>query len=261
MDSSRKDGPPAATGGILARADGATIAYDRLAGKNPGVVFLHGFKSDRKGIKALAIEAFCRKRGQAFVRFDATGHGESSGRFEDGCIGQWAEDAIEVIDRLTEGPQILVGSSMGGWLMLLAALARRSRVVGLLGLADAPDFTEELIYPSLDAEARRRLLTEGRVMIGDCSGEPPYPITRRLIEDGRNHLLLAAPINLYCPVRLIHGQQDTDVPWRTALQLADHLAASDVEVTVVKAAGHRLSEPADLARLDRVLEELLVRCG
>lgn len=250
---------PAETGEILARGAGATIAYNRLAGKNPGVVFLHGFHSNRMGGKALAIEEFCRRRGQAFVRFDATGHGDSSGAFIDGGIGDWAADAVAVIDALTEGPQVLVGSSMGGWLMLLAALRRRERVAGLLGLAAAPDFTEELIFDVLTPEQKRALLIEGRTEIADCSGNPPYAISRRLIEEGRQNLLLQGPINLTCPVRLIHGQQDPDVPWRTALRLQEHLLSDDVEVTLVKSAGHSLSEPDDLARMLSVLEGLLRR--
>jgi pimeloyl-ACP methyl ester carboxylesterase len=249
--------PPAQPGGILARGDGATIAYNRLTGKNPGVVFLHGFRSDMTAAKALAIEDLCRRRGQAFVRFDAGGHGQSSGRFEDGCIGQWTDDAVAVLDGLTEGPQVLVGSSMGGWLMLLAALRRRERIAGLLGLAAAADFTEELIFDAFSVEQKRALLTEGRVLIDSCYDEAPYPITRRLIEDGRQHLLLHGPINLTCPVCLIHGQQDADVPWRTALRLQEHLLSEDVEVTLVKSAGHRLSEPNDLVRMGSVLESLL----
>jgi pimeloyl-ACP methyl ester carboxylesterase len=247
----------AGTGGILARADGTTIAYNVIAGKNPGIVFLHGFKSDRTGGKALAVEEFCRRRGQAFVRYDASGHGESSGRFEDGSIGQWASDAIAVLDSLTEGPQILVGSSMGGWLMLLTALERRSRVAGLLGLAAAPDFTEDLMYGSFGPEQKQALLREGRVVVEACNGDAPYPITRWLIEDGRQHLLLHSPINITCPVRLIHGQRDEDVPWRTAIRLQDHLISDDVEVTLVKSAGHRLSEPDDIERMQDVLERLI----
>ncbi len=207
--------------------------------------------------KALAVEAFCRARGQAFVRFDARGHGQSSGLFEEGGIGDWAADAVSVIDALTEGPQILVGSSMGGWLMLLAALERRTRIAGLLGLAAAPDFTEELIFDAFSLDQKQSLLQDGKVLIDNCYGEAPYPVTRRLIEDGRQHLLLHGPINLYCPVRLIHGQQDQDVPWRTALRLVQHLASDDVEVTLVKSSGHRLSEPADLERMTSVLEDLL----
>lgn len=247
----------AATGGILARDDGATIAYERLEGKKPGVVFLHGFRSDMTGGKALAVEAFCRHRGQAFLRLDVQGHGRSSGRFEDGSIGQWAADVVSALDALTEGPQILVGSSMGGWLMLLAALERRDQVVGLLGLAAAPDFTEELVHADLTAEQRRALLVDGQVMIADCEGEPPLLITRKLIDEGRQHLLLQNIINLTCPVRLIHGQKDASVPWRTAERLADQLMSDDVEITLVKSAGHRLNEPADLERMTVVLEQLL----
>jgi pimeloyl-ACP methyl ester carboxylesterase len=245
------------SGGILSRAGGATIAYRRLPGKSPGVVFLHGFKSDMTGSKALACEAFCRERGTAFVRFDAYGHGESSGRFEDGTIGRWADDAVAVLDALTEGPQVLVGSSMGGWLMLLAALERRERVAGLVGLAAAPDFTEDLIWGVATPEQRHALLTEGLFLAPNCHGEEPYPITRALIDEGRRHLLLAAPINLSCPVRLIHGMRDEDVPWRTALRLADSLAGGDVRVTLVKDAGHRLSEPGELALFTRTLADLL----
>jgi pimeloyl-ACP methyl ester carboxylesterase len=211
------------------------------------------------GAKALAVEDFCRRRGHACVRFDMTGHGASSGRFEDGTIGGWADDAVAVLDALTEGSQIVVGSSMGGWLMLLAALARPQRVVGLLGLAAAPDFTETLIFQALDPEQRQAFERDGQVLIDDCQGEAPYPISRRLIEEGRRHLLLSGPIALSCPVRLIHGQQDADVPWPTALKLADCLDATDVAVTLVKSAGHRLSEPDDIARMLTVLDELLAK--
>lgn len=259
MTRNEKAAPAAGTAGILTRGHGTTIAYSKLAGKNPGIVFLHGFNSDKSGNKALAIEDFCRRRGQAFVRFDCTGHGESSGRFEDGTIGQWADDALAVLDSLTDGPQILVGSSMGGWLMLLTALARRDRIAGLLGLAAAPDFTEELVFDAFSIEQKQALLKSGRVMIEDDYGGTPYPVTRALIEDGRQHLLLHGPINLACPVRLIHGQQDADVPWRTALRLQEHLASDDVEVTIVKSATHRLSEPGDIARMEEVLEGLLRR--
>lgn len=259
MNTQHDKQPPAESGGILTRGGSTTIAYNRLPGKNPGVVFLHGFKSDMTGGKALAVETFCRDRGQAFLRFDCSGHGASSGRFEDGTIGQWLDDAIAALDSLTEGPQLLVGSSMGGWLALLLALARPRRVVGLLGLAAAPDFTEELMFDSFTPELKDRLLREGRVLIEDGDDGPPTPVTRRLIEDGRRHLLLHGPINLACPVRLIHGVRDNDVPWRTALRLQAHLTSDDVEVTLVKNGGHRLSEPADLCRMLTTLEQLLRR--
>jgi pimeloyl-ACP methyl ester carboxylesterase len=248
---------PAGAAGILTRDDGATIAYNRLAGKNPGVVFLHGFKSDMTGEKAKAVESFCRRQGRAFVRYDATGHGKSSGRFEDRTIGQWADDAVTVIDRLTEDPQVLVGSSMGGWLMLLAAMRRPERVAGLLGLAAAPDFTEERIFDLFTHEQRRQLFDEGKVVVEAGNGEPPFAISRRLIEEGRRHLLLHGTIPLTCPIRLIHGQQDPDVPWGTALRLAEHLKSDDVEITLVKSGLHRLSEPADLVRMQDVLDALL----
>lgn len=244
-------------GGILPRGGGATIAYERLEGKNPGVVFLHGLRSDMTGGKAQAVRDFCQRRGQAFVRFDAQGHGQSSGRFEEGCIGLWASDAVAVLDVLTKGPQVIVGSSMGGWLMLLAALQRRDRVAGLMGLAAAPDFTEELVYAEMTDEQKREMLARGQVAISDCEGEPSLPITRHLIEDGRQHLLMQAPINLTCPVRLIHGQQDKSVPWQTSVRLADYLMGGDVEVTLVKSAGHRLSEPRDIERMLTVLGGLL----
>ncbi|MBW7851488.1 MAG: alpha/beta hydrolase [Rhodospirillales bacterium] len=245
--------------GILARDDGATIAYHALAGKSPGVVFLHGFKSDMTGTKALVLEDFCRRRGNAFVRFDGFGHGGSSGRFEDGTIGRWTDDAVAVLDRVTEGPQVLVGSSMGGWLMLLAALRRRERVAGLVGLAAAPDFTEELVWQRFSDEQRHRMLTEGVVKLPDCYGGDDYPMTRLLIEEGRRHLLLGDNLNLTCPVRLIHGMRDEDVPWETSLRLQRQLASDDVEVTLVKDGGHRLSEPRDLDRLCRVLDALLAQ--
>lgn len=249
------------TAGILARDDGATIAYHASAGRTPTVIFLHGFKSDMTGGKALALEAWCRRRGQAFVRFDGYGHGSSSGRFEDGTIGRWIEDAVAVIDGLAQGPVVLVGSSMGGWLMLLAALRRRERVAGLVGLAPAPDFTEELCWQCFSDDDKRRLVTEGRVMVPDCYGAEPYPIMRGLIEEGRNHLLLGDHIALDCPVRLIQGMRDEDVPWRTALRLQEQLASEDVEVILVKNGTHRLSEPADIDRLERVLAALLEGMG
>lgn len=245
--------------GILSRAQGAAIAYERVAGKNPGVVFLHGFRSDMTGGKALAVESFCRARGQAFVRFDVSGHGASGGAFTDGTIGSWAGDVVDVLDHLTEGPQILVGSSMGGWLMLLAALARPERIAGLLGIAAAPDFIEELMVPALSAEQKRQLLTQGLVEIDSGYDLPPLPLTRRLVDEARNHLLLSAPIALSCPVRLIHGMRDPDVPWDTALRLADSLISEDVEITLVKKGEHRLSEPEDIARMLGLLGGLLDR--
>ncbi len=240
----------------LERPGHPTIAYHRLSGKGPGVVFLGGFMSDMTGTKATTLEAHCRATGRAFVRFDYRGHGQSDGRIEDGTIGGWAEDAIAVLDALTEGPQILVGSSLGGWVMLLVALARPDRVAGMLGLAAAPDFTERLIWQELDDDQRNTLMTQGSVtMINPYGGTTP--VSRALIEDGRDHLLLHREIPVACPVHLVHGLCDEDVPWRTSLDLMERLYTEDVAVTFVKAGDHRLSRAADLRRLERAVDALV----
>ena len=173
------------------------------------------------GTKATFLDEFCAARGLGYTRFDYSGHGASSGRFEDGTIGRWAEDAIAIIDRATEGPLILVGSSMGGWIMLLAALARPDRIAGLVGLAPAPDFTEALIWNRLADEERDRLIQAGRLEMPSEYSEEPTILTRALIEEGRRHLLLSAPIGIRCPVRLLHGMADPDVPYRLSLELAE----------------------------------------
>jgi pimeloyl-ACP methyl ester carboxylesterase len=231
---------------FLQRPGGDHVAYHRSPGRLPGVVFLTGYKSDMTGQKAVRLEQVCRAAGRAFLRFDYQGHGASSGRFEDGTIGRWADDAIAVLDALTEGPQVLVGSSLGGWIMLLAARVRPQRIAGLLGVAAAPDFTE-----------REVLQTRGVVPVYSPYDPEPTPVTRLIIEEARAHLVLRAPIRLPCPVRLIHGMRDPDVPWRTSLRLADALTSEDVEITLVKSGDHRLSQPEDLDRLVQHLERLL----
>jgi pimeloyl-ACP methyl ester carboxylesterase len=249
--------PPAPD--ILRREDGASIAYHRTTGRTPGVVFLTGYMSDMTGQKALRLEEFCRARGRAYVRFDYTGHGASSGAFTAGTIGGWANDAVFVLDRLTEGPQVLVGSSLGGWIMLLAARARPARIVGLLGVASAPDFTEDLILQALGPGDREVLDRDGVVAVCSPYDPEPTPVTKLILDEGRRHLVLRQPIELDCPVRLIHGMRDADVPWRTSLRLADRLRSEDVEIILVKAGDHRLSEPRDLDRLCETLELLLRR--
>jgi pimeloyl-ACP methyl ester carboxylesterase len=214
--------------------------------------------SDMTGTKAMALEAFCREREQAFVRFDYFGHGESSGAFTEGTIGLWAADTVVVLDELTEGPQVLVGSSMGGWIMLLAALARRPRIAGLVGIASAPDFTEDLLWARMGPEQKAALDRDGVYFEPSAYGEA-YPITRALIKEGRDHLLLRSPIALDCPVSLIHGMKDQDVPVETSIRLAQCLASQDVTVTLVKEGGHRLSEPEDLERLCQILGAMLDR--
>jgi pimeloyl-ACP methyl ester carboxylesterase len=261
----------ATTSRHLSLGNGRQIAYHRRAraandltahGNNdmetsqPGIVFLGGFASDMTGTKATALDAYCAATGRAFVRFDYTGHGQSSGRFTDGTISQWRDDALGVIDALTEGPQILVGSSMGGWLMLLCALARPQRIAGLIGLAAAPDFTEELMWGEMDETMRATLMKDGRIAEPSAYSDQPYVITRDLIEDGRRHLLLGREISLSAPLRLLHGQRDEDVPWNFALRLAERVSGDDVIVTLIKDGDHRLSRPQDLERLMTAIEEL-----
>ena len=227
------------------------------AAARPGIVFLHGLASDRKGNKATALAEYCAARGLGFMRFDMYGHGESSGRFEDSGPGRWCADAVQILDALTSGPQILVGSSMGGWIMLLAALARPDRVAALVGLAAAPDFTEDLMWREMTDTQRAELNAHGVIDVPGDYGNPPLRISRHLIDDGRAHRLLEAPIDLCSPVRLLHGQQDTSVPWQRALQIADRLTGSDVQVTLIKDGDHRLSRPQDLALLYSTLDQTL----
>ena len=238
--------------------NGVELAWVRTPGRGPTTVFLPGYRSDMEGTKALETERFCAEHGLACLRLDYSGHGRSGGAFTDGTIGRWAGDAVFLMDRLTDGPVVLVGSSMGGWIMLLAALARPERVVGLLGIAAAPDFTEELMWAAMMPHEREQLLRDGVLPVPSEYGDP-YPVTAALIEDGRRHLLLQAPIPLRCPVRLLHGQADAAVPWETSMRLANRLEGSDVHVTLVKDSEHRLSRPADLELLRHALGTLLLQ--
>jgi pimeloyl-ACP methyl ester carboxylesterase len=253
---------PVSARAILARADGATIAYCRESGPNPpghflpGIVFCGGFRSDMTGIKATTLAAHCRARGRPYLRFDYFGHGASSGDFRAGTIGRWRADALAVLDELTEGPQILIGSSMGGWIALLAALARPARVAALIGIAPAPDFTEELVWNRLGEGERRALLADGGLVYGSAYEPEPVVITRELVEEGRRHLLLGGSIALACPVRLLHGMRDPDVPYGTSLRLAERLAGTEVTVELVEDGDHRLSRPTDLDRLLRIVDEV-----
>ena len=251
---------PTNTTGRLDRGDGIELAWVFTRGAGPTVVFLPGFRSDMTGDKATALAAFCAGRGQAMLRFDYSGHGASGGRFEDGTIGQWSADALAAIDRLTEGKLILVGSSMGGWIALLTALKRPERIAGLIGIAAAPDFTQRLMWDSMTFEERARIQREGVIHIPSHYGAPT-PVTLGLIEDGRAHLLLEGPILLDCPVRLLHGQDDPDVPWELALRTAERLTTKDLEIVLIKDGDHRLSRPKDLAVLRRTLSALLAPDG
>ncbi len=232
------------------------LAYRLTDGNGPTVAFLGGFKSDMTGAKAVALETFCRARGQRFLRFDYTGHGQSSGAFKDGTIGSWKQDALDILDALGGERIILAGSSMGAWLSLLVARERPGRVAALVGIASAPDFTERLIWEKLDTAQRQELADHGVFHAPSCYGEDPYPITRQLIEEGRNHLLLDGAIDIDIPVRLLHGTHDEDVPWQNSVLLSECLTSADVTLTLIKGGGHRLSEPEHLELMCKALESL-----
>ena len=246
--------------GRLDRGDGVALAWARLAGRSPTVVFLPGFASDMAGAKAVELRNFCAARRQAMLRLDYSGHGESGGAFADGSIGRWLADALAVIDAESTGKLLLVGSSMGGWIGLHVALARPERVVALIGIAAAPDFTETLMWGAMAPPEQERLLADGFLDVPSQYGAP-LRITRALIEDGRRHLLLGGPIPLRIPIRLLQGQRDGDVPWETALRLAECIAGEDVQVALVKDGDHRLSRPQDLALLGRTVLTLIGENG
>ena len=208
------------------------------------------------GGKAVYLEQSTVARGQAFLRFDYSGHGQSEGAFTDGCIGDWFDDALAAFDALTTGPQILVGSSMGGWIALLIARARADRVAGLVGIAAAPDFTEDLMKPALSDEQLKTIEATGRYDMPSSYSDEPTPITKKLLDDGANQLVLRTPIAFTGPVRLLQGMEDPDVPWKTALRIVDAIDGPDVEVILVKDGDHRLSRDADLDRLGRTVAAL-----
>lgn len=236
---------------------GRRIAYHRSTGRGPGVVFLGGFRSDMTGTKALWLEDWARGQGRAFLRFDYSGHGDSSGPFEEGCIGDWFEDARCVLETLTDGPQVLVGSSMGGWISLLIARALPQRVAGLVTIAAAPDFTEQGFWASFDESQRQALIGHGRVALPSDYSDQPYVITRRLIDDGRDHLVMTRPLPLPFPVRLLQGTADADVPADWALRLLDHASGPDIRLTLVKGADHRFSTDPCLRLIAQSIEDVL----
>lgn len=229
--------------------EGVRLAFERKHGAAPTLIWLGGFKSDMTGTKAEALAQWAEARQQAFVRFDYSGHGRSGGRFEDGTVSGWLGDALAVIDAQTEGPIILVGSSMGGWLSLLAARARPQRVKGLILIAPAADMTERLMWASFSDETRESILRTGRWERPSAYDPTPYVITRRLIEDGRRHLLMDAPIPFDGPVHILQGERDPDVPAAHARALAALIQSPDLTVEIVADGDHRLSRPADIERL------------
>ena len=235
--------------------EGERLAWRRVAGAGPTLVWLGGFHSDMTGTKAQALADWAMGCGRAYLRFDYFGHGESSGDFRHGTITRWRADVLAVVDVLTEGPLILVGSSMGGWLACLAAMARPERMAGMVLIAPAADFTERLIWPSLDAAARQAIKTDGFWM-RPSAYEEPYPITRDLIEDGARWSILPGPLAIAAPVRVLQGGADPDVPWRHALALVEAIEGEDVVFTLIRDGDHRLSRPQDLARLIAAVEEV-----
>lgn len=236
---------------------GRRIACNRIEGRGTGVVFLGGFRSDMQGTKAVALEDWARRAGRPFLRFDYSGHGESSGEFLDGSIGDWFADAGAAITMLTDGPQVLVGSSMGGWISLLCARAMPERVAGLVTIAAAPDFTEIGYWAGFSEAQRQAMLRDGRVEIPSDYSDEPYVLTRRLIEDGRDHLVLSQPLPLPFPVRFLQGTADADVPVDWAMRLLTHAGGGDLRLTLVKGADHRFSSAECLELIARSIEEVL----
>jgi pimeloyl-ACP methyl ester carboxylesterase len=233
---------------------GRRIALRRAEGQGPHVVFLGGFRSDMTGTKAAWLHDWARESGRAFLRFDYSGHGESGGAFEEGTIGDWRQDAEAVLD-LAPGPVVLVGSSMGGWISLLLARNRPERVAGLVTIAAAPDFTEDGMWANAPDVVRVRLQRDGYIEVPSDYGAP-YRITRRLLEDGRDHLVLRSPLHLPMPVRMLQGTADREVSAATATRLLDHATGPDVRLTLVKDADHRFSSPRCLKLIARAIEEV-----
>jgi pimeloyl-ACP methyl ester carboxylesterase len=252
------------------------IAVRARAGTSPGLIWLGGFNSDMKGTKALALDAWAAEHGRGCVRFDYSGHGESGGAFIDGTIGRWLDESVAVFEQFCRGPQVVIGSSMGGWMALLLAReiakrdaspaasqassvsqANRASLAGLVLIAPAPDFTEQLMWNHFTPEIQQEIQTKGVWMRPSPYGDgAPYPITRALIEDGRNHLLLGSAIEVGCPVRILQGAQDPDVPWQHAFALAQRLPTEDVVLTMIQDGDHRLSRPQDIARIIAAVAEI-----
>ncbi len=235
------------------------IAYERIEGAEPTFVWLGGFKSDMAGTKAQMLAEWAHHGGQAFVRFDYSGHGVSGGQFEDGSISRWLGDTLAVLDQLTAGPLVLVGSSMGGWIALLAARARPERVAGLLLVAPAADFTERLMWPGFNPKQRARLLAEGRLELPSAYSPDPTVITREMIEDGRRHLVMDAPFPFDGMVQILAGGEDPDVPLDHVLALLPVLGTNDVILHRIPDGDHRLSRPQDLRQLVAIASELRLR--
>ncbi len=241
---------------FLDTPQGRRIAYHLTPGEGPCVVFLGGLKSDMEGTKAVHLEDWAQATGRAFLRLDYSGHGQSSGTFEEGCIGDWHLDTLAAVDALTEGPVVPVGSSMGGWQSLLLARARPERLAGLVTIAAAPDFTEDGWWDSFDTAQRTTLEAQGRVELPSDYMEP-YVVTKRMIEDGRAHLVLREPLELPCSVRMLQGTADTAVSVATATRLLEHASSPDMQLLLVRDADHRFSDGPCLGLIERAVEDVL----
>lgn len=244
------------TPSYLEAASGRRLAYHKTEGRGPGVVFLGGFVSDMEGTKAIHLENWAKNAGRSFLRFDYSGHGQSSEAFIDGCIGDWAEDAQAVVETLTEGPQILVGSSMGGWISLLLGKRIPDRVAGLVGIAAAPDFTEDSMAASFTEDQLAEMDTNGFVALPSDYSDEGYRITKKLIDDGRNQLVLRDPLHLPFPVRLLHGTADEDVLMSVPLRIIEHATGPDIQLTFVQGSDHRFSNERELAMIIDAVEAL-----
>ena len=240
--------------GELMRPDGERLAWRRVEGRGPTVVWVGGFRSDMTGTKAQALADAAMGRGWDFLRYDHFAHGASSGDWRQATIGRWREDLIAVIDELVDGPVVLVGSSMGGWVSLLAALARPARLHALVLIAPAPDFTERLMWPSLPDETRQTIQRDGEAMVADHDGLPPYPLTRGFFDEARGWSVLDDAIRLPAPVHVLQGMEDESVPWRHAMELVERLETPETSVTLIKGGDHRLSGPRDIDRLLAAVE-------
>lgn len=239
-------------------SDGTQIAYHHYVGENKGltpILFCGGYMSDMEGSKATWLEKECRKDGRGYIRFDYLGHGQSSGKFTDGTIGKWAQNAIDMLDQLATEKHIVIGSSMGGWIMLLTALARPDKVSAIIGIAAAPDFTEKMYHYELNDQQRQEIQDNGITYL-PSEYENPYEVTRDLIEDGRENLLLTGSIDIQCPIRLFHGKADTVVPWQVAEEIKEKVNSNDVTCHYVDDGGHGMSRPEDLKILKSLIEGL-----
>lgn len=243
---------------FLETQSGRRLAYERIPGTGPGVVFLGGFMSDMEGTKALHLAEWARSTGRAFLRFDYSGHGQSSGAFTDGCIGDWAQDAEDAIGELTEGPQVLVGSSMGGWISLILAGKIPEKLAGIVGIASAPDFTEDSMWAGFSENQRSELRSKGMIDL-PSDYDDPYKITMRLIEDGRDNLVLRKPLKLPFPARFLQGTDDADVEQSVALRILEHAQGHDIQLCMVKGADHRFSTDTCLQMIVDATQDVINR--